>query len=68
VVQDPERDGDLGVPPILGAETQAVADDAFLAAEERLDQGADVVPGGFLPGHAAVVHGGRKAEDPTLVS
>lgn len=55
VVQDPDRDGDLGGPPILGAEPQGVADDAFPAAEERLDQGADVVPGGFLPGHASVL-------------
>jgi len=52
MVQDPDRDGDLGVPPVLGAEPQAVADDAFPAAEEGFDRRADVVSGGFLPsGH-----------------
>jgi hypothetical protein len=28
-VQDPGRDGDLGVPPIIGTESQAVTNDAF---------------------------------------
>jgi hypothetical protein len=48
VVQDPDRDGDLGVPPILGPEPQAVANDALPAAEAGLNQSANVVLGGFL--------------------
>ena len=47
VVQDPDRDGGPGVPPILGSEPPVLADDAFPAAEEGLDQGADIVLGGF---------------------
>ena len=43
MVQAPDRDGDLGGPPVLGPEAQGVADDAFPAAEERLDQRADIV-------------------------
>lgn len=54
-VQDPDRDGDFGVPHRGPAEPQAVADDAFPAAEERLDQGADVVSRVFLPRQAAVL-------------
>jgi len=47
VVQYPDRDGDLGVLPVLGPEPQAVADDALPSTVKRLNQRADVVPGGF---------------------
>jgi hypothetical protein len=55
VVQDPNRDGDLGVPPILGPEPQAVANDALPAAEAGFNQSANVVLGGFLPRHPSVL-------------
>jgi hypothetical protein len=34
MVQDPDRDDDLGGPPVLGPEAQSIADEAFPAAEE----------------------------------
>jgi hypothetical protein len=36
VVQNPNGDGGPGVPPILGPEPQAIADDALPAAEKLL--------------------------------
>lgn len=52
MVQDPDRDGDLGVPPVLGPEPQAVAGDPLPAAENGFNQHAKVVLRGFLPDHA----------------
>jgi hypothetical protein len=54
VVQEPDRDGGLDVPLIIGPEAQGAADDAFPAAEEGLDPDADIVPGGCLPSHPSM--------------
>jgi len=55
MVQDPDRDGDLGVPPVLGPEPQALADDALPSTEEGFNQDADILLGGFLPRHASML-------------
>src|SRR5215213_9742846 len=54
-VQHADCDGHLGRLPPVRLRAQCVADHPFVAADRRLDPGADVVACRLLPSHAAVL-------------